>query len=183
MSTSRVLGPLVLLLMILSAAAPGGAVERPFEVAVTMAPQASFSQVGGYDLGVTTGLGLGWHFTRVWSSEIRALRSNGDQIDLASVQLGVRRFFDLGGDWWPFVHGGLYRERTETEEVVFCLQAPCPPRRLRETNEGVFAGAGVDWRFSDRAALRIDGLVMAADTERYGTETWQSAGVGLAFRF
>lgn len=185
MGTSRASAVTVLCLAVLGGTS-GNAAERPLEIAITVAPKASYSTIGGYDLGVTAGLAVGWRFSERWSVEIRGLRSRGDRIDLDSVQLGARRFFDLGGAWWPFVHGGLYRERTETDDLVVCVQAiqfPCPRRRTSDENDGLFAGAGVDWRFTARAALRIDGLVMAADTERYGTETWQSAGVGLAFRF
>lgn len=165
--------------------------EDPFEVSVIVVPGGSYSDYEGFDFDLGYGVGLGWAFSDDWSVELRGLRRESDssfsELELDSYQLGLRRHFSAGSAWRPFVQAGAHHQTGSIEEDVFCTQpvtSPCPPHVSDRSETGGFVGGGIDWNFSSRFALRLDGRALFYESDATGDfDNRVDLSAGLVLRF
>jgi hypothetical protein len=161
--------------------------ERSFELSLHAAPGASYSELDGFDFDLGLGLGFGWWLSESWALDLRAFRFDGDQrfaeTSIDVLEAGARRHFALDSSWRPFVSFGAHYQDEEVERDVFCVQAPCPRQRSDTSALGLFGGGGVDWYFTERAALRLEGRAAFYDSDLSGDkESSFQATVGVVFR-
>ena len=173
----------------LSAASP--AQERRFELSFVIEPGGSYSDYRGFEFEWGFGAALGWALSEAWATEVRWLGRDSDsghsELDHQTWQLGLRRFFETGSSWRPFVVFGAHLQSAEIERQVVCfdpVRAPCPPARESTDEYGGFVGGGADWRLSRSARLRLEGRLIACDAEVTG-DLEQTADLtgGLVFTF
>lgn len=180
----------VLALSALTALAPLSAQENPFELSLIAVPGGSYSEYDDFDFDMGYGVGVGWAFAEDWSAELRGLRRESDStfemLELDSFELGLRRHFSDGA-WRPFVQLGALHQTGDIERQVVCTQPvtdPCPPLTEERSESGAFVGGGVDWNFSSRAALRLDGRALFYESDRTGdTDDRVEATAGIVLRF
>lgn len=181
-------------LAVLWVAAPAARGQlEPLELSVIAEPGGSYSDYEGFDFDLGYGLGLGWNLSETWSVEARGLRRESDtrfqSLDLDTYQLGLRRAFDLGSAWRPFVQAGAHYQTGEIESEVLCVDDfgvtfPCPELHQSRDEYGGFVGGGVDWQFSTPAALRFDGRFVVYESDATGdTEDTLDLTAGVVFRF
>ena len=181
----RVLPSMCAVLALVAASfSPALAQRGPAELSFVLSPAASYSDYEGFDLDTGFGVGLAWPLGSSWSLDLRAMHRDGRHSDLDTFQVGARGLFDRQAAWQPFFVAGAHAQRAKVEEQVFCVTTPCPPRTLQYTDYGAFAGGGVDWIFTQRAALRFEGRLAAYDSERSGDiETTLDLTAGIVLRF
>ncbi len=180
-----------LTLALLAAAAPLAAQSERFELSLLVLPGGSYSEYEGLDFDLGWGAGAGWRWSEAWSGELRGTRREHDgrfsELALDTLELGVRRHFLAGADWQPFLQVGVLRQESERRHQVVCVEpvtGPCPPLVDDESENGGFVGGGMDWRFTRRVALRLDGRAVFYDSERSGdSEDRVDVSAGLVVRF
>lgn len=173
------------------AAATAARADDAYELALVFAPSASYSDFAGVEVDSAYGLGLGWAWSEVWGIELRGLYSDDDgpftRYEQRSFELGLRRAFLPAAAWRPYALAGARYRDARWEADVICVQqvgAPCDPLRQDDEAVGPMVGGGVDWHWTEAAALRFDGRLSVYDSDLTGSvEEDLDLSLGLVFRF
>lgn len=178
----------ILLAGVLAFAARAAAAGDAFEFGLGLEPDGPPSDYSGIDLDAGLFASFGWRFDEPWTLELRVMDQDGSRVDLTSWQAGLRYHLPAAVDWVPFVQGGVHYGDVAARNEVVCLargiRGPCPPLSASYEDLGVWAGGGVDWRFDPRFALRLDGRLVAYDSDLTGDlETDVDLTAGVVFRF